>query len=423
MTNIRQSTVITKQLSNGLTVKLMPMAGFHQTFAMVNVNVGSVDTRFQTADNQLLTVPAGTAHYLEHKLFEKKNYDAFDLFGKLGADSNAFTDLCETSYLFSTTGRLHECLDTLLDFVQEPYFTQEKVNKERGIIGEEIKMYNDQPGMRLYDGTVASLFPQTPLAEDIAGSVASIQKISPRDLQVLYDQFYQPGNMTLLVVGGFDPEAVMAWVEENQAVKHFLPNYQRPQSLILNSEVRVKAEWELKMTVTRPRVMIGLRGRHRWPASQRLKYQLLTELFFSLIFDESSSNFLRLYNAGIIDDSFGYETEVADQFDYAFLGTVTDQPQAFIDEIHRLLDDSEHQLAAASDQFANVKRSLLGRLIGMLDSPEAIANRFAETANGKWLLTDEIKALREIKFEDLKMVIQELIKPGYWTVGQILPDN
>lgn len=421
MNKPQQSAVMTEQLANGLRVKLVPMAGFQQTFAMINVNVGSVDTRFQANGGHVLTVPAGTAHYLEHKLFEKKDYDAFDLFGRLGADSNAFTDLCETSYLFSTTTNLHQCLTTLLNFVQEPYFTQEKVDKERGIIGEEIKMYDDQPGMRLYDAMVANLYPHTPLAEDIAGSLASIQQIRPQDLQLLYDYFYQPANMTLLVVGGFDPQQVLAWVQENQQVKHFAPHYQRPTSLILNSQQRVVKQWQQQMDVKRPRVMIGLRGQHDWPAADRLKYQLAGELFFSLLFDESSSNFLRLYNAGIIDDSFGYETEVANQFDYACLGSVTDQPAKFKDEIYRILLDSDHQLARATAQFDNVKKSLLGRLIGMMDSPEAVANRFAEVANGDWLVVDEVNTLRSLTIDDLGMIVDSLIKPEQWTTCQIVP--
>lgn len=421
MNKPQQSAVMTEQLANGLRVKLVPMAGFQQTFAMINVNVGSVDTRFQANGGHVLTVPAGTAHYLEHKLFEKKDYDAFDLFGRLGADSNAFTDLCETSYLFSTTTNLHQCLTTLLNFVQEPYFTQEKVDKERGIIGEEIKMYDDQPGMRLYDAMVANLYPHTPLAEDIAGSLASIQQIRPQDLQLLYDYFYQPANMTLLIVGGFDPQQVLAWVQENQQVKHFAPHYQRPTSLILNSQQRVVKQWQQQMDVKRPRVMIGLRGQHDWPAADRLKYQLAGELFFSLLFDESSSNFLRLYNAGIIDDSFGYETEVANQFDYACLGSVTDQPAKFRDEIYRILLDSDHQLARATAQFDNVKKSLLGRLIGMMDSPEAVANRFAEVANGDWLVVDEVNTLRSLTIDDLGMIVDSLIKPEQWTTCQIVP--
>lgn len=421
MNDYQQTAVISKQLANGLRVKLLRMKGYHQTFAMVNVNVGSVDTRFQSQSGRLLTVPAGTAHYLEHKLFEKKDYDAFDLFGKLGADSNAFTDLCETSYLFSTTTNLHQCLSTLLDFVQEPYFTQDKVDKERGIISEEIKMYDDQPGMRLYDAMVASLYPHTPLAEDIAGSLASIQQIRPQDLQLLYDYFYQPANMTLLVVGGFDPQQVMDWVLENQAPKHFANRYQRPISMVINREFKVQENWQRAMDVKRPRVMIGLRGKHDWPAADRLKYQLAGELFFSLLFDESSDNFLRLYNAGIIDDSFGYETEVASQFDYACIGSATDKPEQLRKEIYRILADGDHQLLQAADQFAMVKKSLLGRLIGMMDSPEAVANRFAEVANGDWLVADEVKTLRSLTFDDLGMIVDSLVEPHLWTTCQILP--
>lgn len=193
--------------------------------------------------------------------------------------------------------------------------------------------------------------------------------------------------------------------------------------MIINSAGQVVSNWQKKMAVQRPRVMIGLRGKHNWPATDRLKYQLAGELFFSLLFDESSDNFLRLYNAGIIDDSFGYELEVANQFDYACLGTVTDVPDRFISEIHQILRDSKRQLSAAAGQFNTVKHSLLGRLIGMMDSPEAVADRFAETANGDWLITDEVTTLRSLTIDDLQLIINSLIEPEQWTTCQILPSN
>ena len=142
--------VVRKVLANGLTVQLLPMANFHKTYAILTTNFGSVDRKYKLSPNdEWKTIPDGIAHFLEHKLFEKENYDAFELFGEHGADANAFTGFTQTSYLFSTTSQLKENLEVLLDFVQAPYFSAASVAKEQGIIGEEIKMYADNPGNRL----------------------------------------------------------------------------------------------------------------------------------------------------------------------------------------------------------------------------------------------------------------------------------
>ena len=186
-------SIYREQLSNGLKVQLLPMEGYHKTYAILTADFGSIDDHFiPYHQKEAITVPDGVAHFLEHKMFEKKDHDAFDLFGKLGADSNAFTSFTQTSYLFSTTSNLHENLDVLLDFVQDPYFTPETVKKEQGIIGQEIQMYEDDPSWRLYLGILGNLYPKDPMRIDIAGTVESISHITPEILMDSYRTFYEP---------------------------------------------------------------------------------------------------------------------------------------------------------------------------------------------------------------------------------------
>ncbi|WP_367341954.1 M16 family metallopeptidase [Limosilactobacillus sp.] len=416
----------TSILDNGLRVELLPMPGYHKTYAVMSADVGSVDTDFTLSDGSQVHLPAGTSHYLEHKLFEKKDHDAFDLFGKLGADSNAFTDFTRTAYLFSTTSKLHQCLDVLLDFVQDPYFTPALVNKERGIIASEIRMYQDQPSERLYMGMMGNLYPNDPMHNDIAGTVRSIQQITADDLYQLYDAFYQPANMSLLVVGKLDPEQTMEWISDNQSRKEFRPGYQRPSSLKIAdpSGHDVIASGQVKMPVHRSSVMVGLRGVQQFEnGRERLKYRLSAELLLALLFDENSDNFLKLYNQGIIDDTFGYQFEMQRGFHFACFSTSTDKDDQFIDSVRQILDQADKELISSRQQFNMIKRAWLGRLIGLLDSPETVAERFAGKLYDNALLTDEIACLKGISIDDLSSVINQLIKPGHLTTYKVLRQN
>ena len=185
-------------LSNGLTVYLQPKAGFNKTTAVLGVNYGSVDSQFML-NGEKVVQPAGIAHFLEHKMFDKKDYDVFELFNKTGARSNAFTSFTKTNYLFSTAESVKENLDILLDFVQIPYFTQAKVQREKGIIDQEINMYQNDPDNQAYFKTIASLYPNSVLANDIAGDIQTVDKITLEDVELAYRTFYRPENMSLFL--------------------------------------------------------------------------------------------------------------------------------------------------------------------------------------------------------------------------------
>ena len=167
-------TLYYERLDNGLKVYLLPKEGFHKTYGLFSTNYGSIDNHFGFKNQALHQVPDGIAHFLEHKMFEKEQGDVFQKFGELGASANAFTSFTRTSYLFSATNHIKENLDTLLDFVQEPYFTPETVEKEKGIIGQEIQMYDDDVNWRQFFGMLRNLYPNHPVGIDIAGTVDNI---------------------------------------------------------------------------------------------------------------------------------------------------------------------------------------------------------------------------------------------------------
>lgn len=419
--------VYRKTLANGLKVQLMPMDGFNKTYAMMTTNFGSIDNHFIPYQATTpVQVPDGVAHFLEHKLFEKKDHDAFDLFGELGADSNAFTSFTQTSYLFSTTSHLKENLTILLDFVQDPYFTDQTVQKEQGIIGQEIQMYNDDPSWRLYLGMLGNLYPHDPMHIDIAGTVDSISQITPEILMECYRTFYQPSNMNLLLVGKLDPEKTMGWIEDNQGAKQFATPEAPRRLFELNDPTGhdVIPFRSLTMNVNRPKVMVGLRGFKTFENGRdRLKYKLAVDLLLDILLDDTSDNYLRLYDQGIIDDSFGYNLDMARSFHFAYFSTNTDQSEKFSDEVMAILENADGEIDRAEGRFEGVKKAEIGRLIGLLDSPEAIGNRYAGELFDGANLMDEIRLMHEITLADLHQAAKDFINSQGMSVYQVVPQH
>lgn len=411
-------TVYETTLENGLRVRLIPMTGFHKTYAMLTTDFGAVDRSLPNGQ----PIPAGMAHFLEHKLFEKADHDAFDLFGALGADANAFTAFTQTSYLYSTTGHFKENLDVLLDFVQTPYFTDQTVQKEIGIISQEIRMYNDNPDSRLYMGMLGNLYPHDPLADDIAGTEESLQKITPELLYAAHAAYYQPEYLTLQLAGNLDPEETLQWIKANQAQKAF----KAPTGKAITFEVAdptgkdILPYRHLTMPVSRPKVIVGLRGVQSTTDPQvRLKRQLAISLMLELLFDDTGRHYQDLYNRGIIDDSFSFNFESNRGFNFALFATETEQQAAFRDAISQLVENASVELAAVKDQFMMLKNGILGRLVGALDSPETVVNRFATRDMGSLTIFDEIRTLKALTWEEVEAVAKDFMEPERLTVYEI----
>src|SRR5699024_3529461 len=253
-------TIYTKTLKNGLPVTLLPKAEMSKTFAIFTTDYGSIDQSFvPLTGSEQVTVPDGIAHFLEHKLFEKEDRDVFMDFGKLGASANAYTSFTKTAYLFSATKHIEENVETLLDFVQEPYFSDDSVEKEKGIIEQEIKMYDDQVDWRAFMGTIEAMFDSHPVNIDIAGTVPSIYKITKEDLYLCYETFYHPSNMTLFIIGNFDPESLMELIEKNQNSKSFEQAKDIERFFPEEGEEVAKKSLEITMPVSIPKMTIGIK--------------------------------------------------------------------------------------------------------------------------------------------------------------------
>ncbi|KRK89176.1 EF-P 5-aminopentanol modification-associated protein YfmH [Lentilactobacillus sunkii] len=407
-------------LSNGLTVYLQPKAGFNKTTAVLGVNYGSIDSQFLLNGEKVIQ-PAGIAHFLEHKMFDKKDYDVFELFNKTGARSNAFTSFTKTNYLFSTAESFKDNLDILLDFVQIPYFTQEKVEREKGIIDQEINMYKNDPDNQAYFETIASLYPNSVLSEDIAGDVASVGKITLADVELAYKTFYRPENMSLFITGKLDPSETLRWIEDNQAGKQ-VPKPVRVKRLVELPSTGDETIQQSKMDVSRPKVTLGLRGNDQVPTGREgLKYEIALSVMFDLFLSENSVEYDKLYHDEIIDDSFSWEFENERGFHFAVISCDTAKPRELIKRLKQIIADIPEKIDSLSDEFQLQKNELFGNYIEMMDSEEAISGQFDGFIGEPVTIYDEVEILKSMTLADVSAIANDFLSRV--TVQEVLIQN
>ncbi|USJ85204.1 EF-P 5-aminopentanol modification-associated protein YfmH [Lactiplantibacillus pentosus] len=418
-------SVYQAKLANGLTVTMLPKTGYHKTYATLTTNYGSIDNTFVPAGStELQRFPDGIAHFLEHKMFEKADHDAFQIFGQYGASANAFTSFTKTSYLFSATRHLKENLTTLLDFVQDPYFSTATVEKEKGIIGQEIEMYDDDPSWRLYFGMIGNLYPNHPLQYDIAGTTDSIAKITADDLYAAYRTFYHPENMTLFVVGNFDPDEVLALVKANQDAKDFTA-FQPIERKIPETAADghdIIPYRTIDMPVNRAKSIVGVKGLVPIESGAAvLKYRAAVNVLLELLFGDTSADYLRLYDQGIIDDTFGYDFELQNGFNFVTFSGETDDPAQFDTAIIDVLENWRRSVIDQDDALALVKKELIGRVVFMANSLEAVANRYDQRLFGTATIFDEPAVIDSLTLDDLTAVAEQLLQSQAISEYQIRP--
>ena len=411
-------------LPNGLTVYLLPKEGFHKTYGLFSTDYGSIDNHFGYANETMHTVPDGIAHFLEHKLFEKEDGDVFQKFGQQGASANAFTSFTKTSYLFSATNQIQKNLETLLDFVQMPYFTKETVEKEKGIIGQEIQMYDDDPNWQQFFGVIKNLYPKHPLHIDIAGTVESIAAITAEDLYLCYHTFYHPSNMTLFIVGNIDPEETMNWIRENQAEKTFSAAKEIKRQFPEETVQEIIPESIMRMPVTRPKGVLGIKGNmEKRPTEGRelLRYKQSLNLLFQLLLGNTSANYLRLYDQGIIDDTFGFEVSLDRSFYFADFSGDAEYPEEMLQAVEEILLNYENDPEMNEKNLELLKKKMLGKYFQSLNSLEFIANQFTQSLFGETTLFDLPDVIRSITLNDVRSAAKVFIDQKAFSRFYLLP--
>jgi predicted Zn-dependent peptidase len=366
-------TVIRDVVPGGLTVILVPKPGFQQVFAALGTRYGSIDREFRiTGEPEFHVVPDGIAHFLEHKMFESPEGDVFSEFARRGASANAFTTFDHTTYLFSSTEQTLENLDTLLDFVQSPYFTAESVEKEKGIIAQEIRMYDDSPERRGFFELLRALYHAHPVRIEIAGTVDSIQQIDKDLLYLCYRTFYHPSNMALVVVGGFDPDAVLERVAANQSGKSFdvPPRIERRYPDEPPSVASPRAE--VALSVSQPYVLVGWKDdKTGLMGRELLRQEVLTGVLLDALFGRSSDLYQRWIDAGMIDEHFSWEYEVTPSYGHSVIGGTIPDPDRWLSELDSALD-SVLESGLEPEVFERCRRKAIGRFITSVDNPQFI---------------------------------------------------
>ncbi|GGN90191.1 EF-P 5-aminopentanol modification-associated protein YfmH [Saccharibacillus kuerlensis] len=371
-----QETLYHEKLDNGLSVYVLPKEGFQKTYATFSTNYGSVDNRFRVAGQEEHRVPDGIAHFLEHKVFEEPEGDVFLKFSSQGASSNAFTSFDQTVYLFSATENIEENLETLVNFVQNPYFTDENVEKEKGIIGQEIQMYQDNPDWRVYYGLIEALYKVHPVHIDIAGTIESISEITKETLYTCYNTFYHPSNMLLFVVGGVDPEKVIEQVKANQATKNYGPQAEIERFFDPEPDQVAQERKELNLPVSLPKCLFGFKE----PAPnvsgpELIKMDLTTEVMLDLLLGSSTPLYQKLYDEALITDGFGGDFRATSQYAFSVIGGDTRDPDLLME---RIREESERLVETGFDEkaFERARKKKIGNYLRMLNSPENIAHEF-----------------------------------------------
>ncbi len=388
--------------SSGLPIFIYPKPGYNSSYAIIGTRYGSINTTFE-ADGKLIKVPDGIAHYLEHKLFESEDGDAFSKYAKTGASANAFTSFDETCYLFSCTQNFEESLKILLDLIQSPYFTKEGVEKEQGIIGQEIRMYDDDPDLCLMYNLFNALYHNHPLKIDIAGTVESIREITPEKLYECYNAYYNLHNMVLCVVGDLDVNKVLKVADENLRstkkveVENIFP--EEPDSIVTK---RIEQNFEISVKMFK----IGFKesaGKERASVKQMVCTDILLEAFsstFSPLYYELMKK--NLINTASFDGKYlegpGYRSII-------FSGESKDPDK--VCEIIKEYADKLHENLIDKDTFEIVRKSVYGKYMASLNSTEIIG---IEMVNGYFSGAspfDYLDCIKSVTLDDVNKRLEE----------------
>jgi predicted Zn-dependent peptidase len=369
---ILREEIVSTVLPCGLPCYAVPKRGFDKKIAIFATRYGSLDLEFAADGAELLRTPPGIAHFLEHQLFKKAGgEDVLMEFGKYGASSNAFTDYCATAYYFTASGQFEKNLDLLLTFVTTPYFEDGYVAKEKLIIDQELRMYDDSPDHRLYRNLMSVLYTEHPVRLDIGGTVEDIQKIDRPLLEVCYRTFYNPANMVLVVAGDLDPAAVFRGAARVLSDGRFRPRGPIRRNLPAEPPGVRERVVRAEMAVSLPRVLVGFKDLDVDPRTA-MRRELETSVVLDLLFGRGSAFYTRAYEEGLIDDSFSFSYNSEEPFGFSLIGGETEEPERLAERILLELHNARKRRLKKRD-VERSKRKRLGKFIRSLDTPEGAA--------------------------------------------------
>ncbi len=378
--SVLNESVLSGVHESGLRVFIIPKKGFSKYYAIYGTEYGSLDNVLKMPDTgEEIALPDGIAHFLEHKLFEEEDGgNAFDRFALTGANSNAFTSFDMTAYLFSCTDNFYENLEILLEFVNKPYFTDENVAKEQGIIGQEIKMYDDDPSWRLFFNMLQAMYHKNPVKTDIAGTVESISHITPELLYKCCRAYYNPSNMILVMVGDVDVEKATKYIDKYVSSEKKLGRIEREK--VDEPQDVVKKYTSQKMSVSRPIFLMAFKEKEQYIYGQELlKKQAMTEILMEILFGKSSEFFMELYSEGLIDSSFDKDVELEKNYGFSSISGETNDPKQVYERVLGYLKKIK-TCGVSENDVERAKRVLIGKALRKYNNVEIIGNDFIRNA-------------------------------------------
>lgn len=406
----------------GLDIYVFPKK-LSSTYALLGTHYGSIDNSFSLeGDEKTVSVPDGIAHFLEHKLFANEDgSDSFEHFSAIGADANAYTTFNKTAYLFSCTENFEAALSELIDFVTHPYFTDESVKKEQGIIAQEIKMYDDSPTEACYYGMLESLYEHHIIRRNICGSVESIEKITPELLYECYRVFYNPSNMALIVCGDVTPDEVIRIADEHLARECPKIKIIRATENSSESASVFKARSEKRMKVSKPIFNIGIKDTDI-PASpvERQKKDAAMSILNEILFSRAGKLYSELFESAMISPEMSYCYTINESFAFNSIAGEADDPDAVLAKIREHIKKTAAKGLSISD-FERGKRVMYAEFVKEFDSTEGIANNlFSFVFDGAEIL-GYADIINSISFDDVSALFEKVFKDEFFTISVVYP--
>ncbi len=398
---------------SGLTIYVYPKEGYNSAYAIFGTRYGSINTKFSVDGGEKISVPDGIAHYLEHKLFESEDGDAFVRYAKTGANANAFTSFEKTCYLFSCTDKFDESIEILLDFVQDPYFTAQTVAKEQGIIGQEIKMYDDSPEWRVMFNMLEGMYKNHPVKIDIAGTVESIAEITAEKLYDVYNVFYNLNNMVLCVSGNITVEQVLRTADKmlKQCKKHEITNYFEEEPYKV-TEPYVEQSFPVSMPI------FNLGFKEKADNLLDVKQLAYTDILLAMLASQTSALYRDLLDHNLINSSFSYELFEGPGYCSVIFGGESRAPKQAAEIIKRYIARLKTEGLDKAD-FEISKKSVYGDAVSGLNSVSSISNVITDYHFSGNELFSYIDAIADASFEDISARFMEILDVNNCTLSVV----
>ena len=402
-----------EKLENGLTVMVIPKKDSLKKYMIWGTHYGSIDSEFIVpGEKEKTTVPMGVAHFLEHKMFEQENgTNSLDVLTALGVEANAYTSSDHTAYLFECTENFYEAMDELMDYVQHPYFTDENVEKEKGIIGQEIKMYDDYPEWRVYYNSLEAMYHYNSVKLDVAGTIESISKIDKDILYRCYQTFYHPSNMVLVVCGDFVPEEMIKEVK-----KRLIPNHQVGEITRIyptEPEEIVQEKIEQTLEVSQPLFVIGIKDKPEQGNVENkkimVKKQIAIEILLNMIIGRSSVLYQDLYQKGILYAQPSLEYEFSNTYAHVLITGQSNKPEEVYQKVKAEIKRLQAEGINEKD-FLRIRKMIYGGYIREYNDVADIARMFLADSMKGINSFDYLEEIEGINVEYLKQVLKDVFK-------------